>query len=455
MTEPAARAVSAVASGLDRLEAEIAELAAHLHAGMGRFLRLLGEFDRRDGWAGSGFRSFAHWVSWRCGVSPEAAREHVRVARALRGLPLLASAIERGTLSYSKVRALTRIATPDSEEMLLEWAEHATAAQLERVVRGVRLARSLADPRVRHKRRSLRWDYDEDGSLVIRARLVPEEGAVVLRALEAALADLDRDRGPAGAAGPAADVSAADVSAGTLDDDDPDAAPPWERRNADALCRMAERSLAGPAAEKPGADRALIVVHVDRDRLRSRSGERCELAGGPPLTPETVRRLACDASVIEIAHGGPGAPASIGRRSRVVPHRMRRALRSRDGGCRFPACPARRVDAHHIRHWAHGGETSLRNLVLLCRRHHRLVHEEGFGIERRGADDGLVFLRPDGREIVARASPVLPGGEGLVRAHRLRRLAIGPQTCASRWDGRHPDYGLAVEAVLTAGHLRE
>jgi len=149
-------------------------------------------------------------------------------------------------------------------------------------------------------------------------------------------------------------------------------APPT---NADALGRIAESYLArGPAALR-GADRQQVVVHIDADAIaRDRPG-RTELEGGPGIAPEMARRLACDASLSAIVERGRKTLA-IGRKTRAIPVAIDRALRERDGGCAFPGCNQRRyVDAHHIRHWAHGGQTALKNLDLLCRHHHRLVHE--------------------------------------------------------------------------------
>jgi hypothetical protein len=176
-------------AALERLGDEIAELAAHVHAATGRLLLRLAEFDRRAGWAAPGFLSCAHWLSWRTGVAPGAAREKVRVARALTNLPLLAASLQSGELSYAKVRAITRVATPDNESDLLELARTATAAQVERVVRAWRRVDRLeeaAEERSRHRSRSLTVHSDVDGMVIVRGRLDPEAGALLERALAAA-----------------------------------------------------------------------------------------------------------------------------------------------------------------------------------------------------------------------------------------------------------------------------
>src|SRR5213592_4384435 len=173
---------------LERLGDQIAEMSAHLDAATARLLDLIREFDDRGGW-GNGFRSCAHWLTWRIGLDQGAARERVRVARALGMLPLLAGALARGELSYSKVRALTRVATPETEERLLKVGRAGTAEHVARIVRGWRRVDRIAETREtirRHRRRALHVYQDEDGMVVIRGRLEPEAGAVLMKALEAA-----------------------------------------------------------------------------------------------------------------------------------------------------------------------------------------------------------------------------------------------------------------------------
>jgi len=163
---------------------EIAELAAHLDAATARLLELIREFDARGGW-GNGFRSCAEWLTWRIGLAPNAAREHVRVARALAVLPRLSRALARGELSYSKVRALTRVATPETEERLLSVGRGGTAAHVERIVRAWRAVDRKAEAREtaeRHRARALHVYQDEDGMVVVRGRLEPEAGAVLMQA---------------------------------------------------------------------------------------------------------------------------------------------------------------------------------------------------------------------------------------------------------------------------------
>jgi hypothetical protein len=183
-------------------------------------------------------------------------------------------------------------------------------------------------------------------------------------------------------------------------------------RRADALALLAESFLASGAVAQSGGDRQQIVVHVDAETLRNSEPGRCEIEHGPSVAAETARRLACESSVVTLLEDAAGEPLNVGRRTRSIPPAMRRALQARDRGCRFPGCTHQRyVDGHHVRHWAAGGETKLSNLVLLCRTHHRAVHEGGVRIEAR--DDGaLGFIVPGGRTVISQSPPSSIGRGG-------------------------------------------
>ncbi len=449
---------------LELLEREISELAAHIHAGMCRWLGLVAEFDRRGGWAAWGCKSCAQWVAWRCALAPPAAREHVRVARRLRELPLSRAAFERGELSYSQVRALSRVATAQLEPALLEIARYSTAAQLERTLRAYRgvVERELSPADITHGDRYLVLEHDDDGALLIRGRLPAEEGALVVAALDAARDSL-RAKPADGPSSQARGVSAeAEAPAGPL-------CEPATPSNAGALLLMAETLLASGPVERSGGDSYQVVVHVDaaalahRRRNASHPGAAepdgpagadeppegaCQLDDGRLLHPETARRLACDTSVVRILERD-GRPLSVGRRTRSVPPALRRALHSRDRCCRFPGCTQRRfLHAHHLEHWAHGGPTALSNLVQLCRFHHRLVHEGGYTLEHAHGGGELRFRRPDGQPI-----PAVPEAESVERgelpsSNHRRGLQIRPDTCASRWAGDRLDLALTVDALV-------
>ena len=414
-----------------RLGNAIAELAARIQAATYELLVLIYEFDEREGW-GEGFQSCAHWLNWRTGLAMGAAREKVRVARALAELPRLSAAMRRGALSYSKVRALTRIATPVSEERLLDFARCATAAHVERLVRAWRRVDRIdaavnEDERRQHANRHLDTWVDEDGMLVVRGRLSPEVGAVVQRALEAAADRLYHES-----------EDTTEVSA--------------SQRRADAFGLLAESALAGDLDRGSAGDRYQVVVHVDEDGLQDDAGtghSALEDADGCHVPAGTSRRIACDASRVVMRHGPDGTVLDVGRKTRTIPPAIRRALTARDHRCRFPGCSCRHCDAHHVRHWAAGGATKLENLLMLCRHHHRAVHEEGFTVELR--DDGDArFFWPDGRPLPE--APLPPRWAGAAVAPTNAHLAaagitIDGDTATPDWYGERLDLVLAIDVL--------
>ncbi len=563
----------------------IAELSARIQAATWELLSLIRQFDDRNGWAGC--TSCAEWLGWRTGLAPGAAREHVRVARALADLPNLSDAMRRGRVSYSKMRAVTRVATPETEDDLLNVALSGTAAHVEKIVRAWRRVDRLAEQaedRRRHETRSLRTWVDEDGMVVVRGRLSPEVGAVVRRALEAAC---DQARG-ADAPAAAADgdgLPGAEAGASSL-----------AQRQADALGVVAECALSGGLDRGTAGDRYQVVVHVDADALTetrdvpeapdvpaapdvpeapdvpagtsptaasgsaprhggrasegspaaasaSEPGGRCphasegapaaasgsqghgdlsgvpagtsataslvpvrrragqearavtarrapgpfvgqattrdrgapsrpcptpcpgsrpaastpavrgqtvlDEAGGIHISAETARRLACDAATVGMRHGPGGEIVAVGRRTRTISPALRRALTARARQCRFPGCRNVRVDAHHIRHWADGGATALDNLVLLCRRHHRAVHEEGFRVALNAAGD-MELVGPDGRPLPEAPAPPDWTGRPLapVRARLDREgVSIDPDTLTPDWRGERLDLDWVIHQL--------
>jgi uncharacterized protein DUF222/HNH endonuclease len=436
---------------LDQLEREITELAAHINAATCHWLLLVGELDRREGWREWGCRSCAHWLSWSCGIAMRTGRAQVRVARSLRELPQIRGCFGRGEISYSQVRALVRVATPEIEEHLLMYARHGTGAQLETVCRGYRglLAQELETTNEAHRLRYLHYSHEDDGSLVINARIPAEEGALVLTALEAAREQLR---------GEAQDAAEAE----TIDNSEGGPAGPSPARgtdedsgyssaggqpsvtNADALVLMAETVLES-GCERVGARGRELVVHVDADSLAHDADGACKVENGPALHPETARRLSCDAGVVRILERD-GRPLSVGRRTRSVPPALARALRGRDGGCRFPGCTGRRfVDAHHIEHWARGGKTELSNLLQLCRHHHRLVHEGGYRLAKEAT--GIVFRRPDGQVIPRAPRPRRGARSDLIAENRRAGLAIRADTCVPVTHGDRLDLEWTIANV--------
>ncbi len=477
----------------ERLGNRIAELAARIQAATYEPLVLIREFDAAGAW--SGFASCAVWLSWRTGLAPGAAREHVRVAQALERLPQLSDAMRRGQVSYSKVRAVTRVATPETEQALLDVALAGTAAHIERVVRAWRQADRAAErdeDRERQTGRALHTWVDDDGMVVVRGRLTPEAGSVFRRALEAAVAAdgrAPRRGAPAGRSERTRWTRRSAWSGAwasgrrTRWDGWPSARWPagwtgerratairwcctwtprrWRgmrRRTVRNTPRAARTRTAGtprrtPARQAPRSTQrpaAPTAGTFPRERIGRCAGRaagcpgphaarrQAVLAedGGIRVGKETARRIACDAATVTIRHGSDGGVLDVGRRTRTVSPALRRALAARDGQCQFPGCAALRCDAHHIRHWADGGETALSNLVLLCRRHHRAVHEEGF---RLSVDTGgaMTFLRPDGRPLPE--APAAPAWDGPALAPvdtRLAAAGIGIDAdTAPRWRG--------------------
>lgn len=420
------------------LEERIATLAGHIHAANYRLIAMLREFDDLGGW--SGWPSAAHWLSWRCGFSLGTSREKVRVAKALPGLPLIRAAFKRGELSFAQVRALTRIATPANEATVCRWATECTASQLERLVRLYRRHGENAAALSQHRERSFTHWQEEDGMVSFRVRLPAEQAAVVLKAIEAAKASLDgQDLGDV-----SAETRRARIEEPPDHPDEDVSAETRRARRADAFVRVAEAYLEPDL--RPRATAEKYQVHVHLDTRRDTDGPVID-PDSPALAEETIRRLGCEAGLVPVLHDGEEI-LSVGRKTRAVPPAIRRALRLRDRGCRFPGCTHHRhVDAHHVRHWADGGETKLSNLVELCGRHHRLLHEGGYGL--RFTDDGaLVFTRPDGARIPDVPRPLALTGhplELLQKEHR--RLGVSAETHRCHWDGVRPDYGLAIQVL--------
>ncbi|HEY8265641.1 MAG TPA: DUF222 domain-containing protein [Steroidobacteraceae bacterium] len=413
------------------LVAEITTLAGHLNAANARFLALIAELDRRRGWAEWGVKSCAHWLNWKCGIDLGAAREKVRVAHALERLPRVAATMAEGRISYAKARAMTRIADATNEDYLLNIALCGTASHVEDLVRGYRRAldaQELGREAIQQRDQSLWYQTEPDGLLVIRGRLPAEIGALFVKALQAAEDSLPIPK---------------NVSAETSSDE----LQRTRKRRVEALATLAESFLATGPRDLSGSDRQQIVVHVDAETLRQGHAGRCELEHGPSIAAETARRLSCDASVVRVLEEEKGEPLDVGRKTRTIPPAIRRALNARDKGCRFPGCSFKRyIDGHHVKHWVHGGETKLSNLVTLCRFHHRLVHEGQVAVET--LDDGAFrFVRPDGATFES-PLPQLVDWAALVCAHDASSLRISPASAVTHWTGEAFDLDLAINSLM-------
>lgn len=435
----------------EQLEDALRRLAAQLAAGECDFLSLLAEFDRRDGWGGWGMRSAAHWLSLHCGMRLGAARERVRVAHALSQLPLIRAAFSAGRLSYCKVRALTRVATPVTEPELVEVALAATGAQLERVVRHWRTTLVAEMSASSQLRRGLRRREEIDGSVVYTLRVAPEDAAAIDVAIDAARRVVLDDSGRP------VETPEETTLAEHLTGD-----PPIVRAGADAFVVLAESFLAAGSA---GRAQVEVVVHADvsalpdtepdtarpsespvadhgvslaqRAAVRRPPGARTD--SGAPLAPATVMRLLCGAST-RVMISAKGNPLHLGRSVRHASHLQRRALRVRDGCCRFPGCTqTRRLIPHHVWWWSRRGPTDLDNLVLICPAHHRAVHEVGYTIEALG-QGRFAFYRPGGMRLPEAGPPVDIGSSA-----PLAEPALDPHTIT--WAGERLDVDMLVQAL--------
>ncbi len=436
------------------IERELLELVAHIDAATHRLLTLIREYDESGEWRTWGVASCAHWLAWKCGMTTATARERLRVARALGGLPKIDEALSKGLLSYSKVRAMTRVATPENEEKLLYTAKAATAAQLERTCRSLRKGQKgpSAEPGAE------RWVVRKSGNgdlVRIEAQLHPDEAALLMEAIDAirngsesgARSAAAVEDVPAEAQGAGVSLEgAADVSA------ERSAALPRPSR-ADALVRLADFALGAPVAElepkRTGADRTTVFVHLSDNDL---AGARvAELEDGTRLPPETFRRIACDAGLVGVRTDDDGHPLDVGRKTRSIPPAIRRALNVRDRTCRFPGCDHQRwLDAHHIDHWLHGGETKLDNLILICPTHHRLLHEGGFTLAL-GEERRVLFRDPNGRAVALLPPRPLVAGQAVAQlraANENAGVQIDSRTCESEWRGERPDYDYIVARLM-------
>jgi hypothetical protein len=379
-------------SAADRAHAEVC-------GAQRRLFTLILEIDRAGLWERDGAHDMAHWLRMRYGISDWKARRWIDAAHALESLPLTSQAFSSGRLGVDKVVELTRFATPDTEQDFIPWAERVASGTIRQ--RGNELARrSWDEVRDLEADRSFDWWLDPDGlQLQFEGRLPAAEGRVVVHAVERMLRRLPRT---ADEHGPTpeqrrADALVAVCSAAVADDPDPDRATVVVHVPVEVL--MGEASMSGT----PGNPDSLVRRRDDRDH--SESG--CALDGGGVVSAETARRLACDARIEAVLVGPNGWVKGLGRSSREPSPQMVRALRRRDGGCRFPGCGTRAfTKAHHVRWWSAHGRTDVDNLVLLCSFHHKLVHELGWSLTLR-PDNTVRFYRPDGRRY--RAGPGPPG----------------------------------------------
>ncbi|MDJ0395778.1 DUF222 domain-containing protein [Rhodococcus sp. G-MC3] len=401
---------------IEELESEICALSGQIAAATARYLLLLADFDQRRGWAGWQLHSCSHWLSWKAGVSLHTAREHVRVARALVSLPLIAEAFAHGRVSYSKVRAITRVADQKNEQTLLRLALEAPAAHIDRLCRGLLAARRpTKNNDLDEERYGGRWRWDEDdGSLVINARLRPEDGARFLAALTRA--EYERTR-----TDPELDV---------------DAAAPAPRNIVPALTAIAQMVCAG--LESPVASPAAeVIVHVDPATTHA------HLDDGPGLDAESLAEVLCDATMRTVNHGALGKTISWSTTARTPSRLQLRALLMRDRCCVVPGCGrVRFLNAHHVHYHSRGGETDLENVVMMCSEHHRALHDGYFTITARG-DQQFAFRHSDGREVL-----YAPAASGDSEEFDDRYKLIESDAIVPDWQGEGLDLSFATDVLI-------
>jgi hypothetical protein len=371
---------------LDTLADEIAHLSLRIDLAKHSLLTHLRKFDSHEGWGGMGFLSTAHWLAWRIGIGPSAAREHVRVARALGELQLVDAAFAAGDLSYAKVRAITRAATPTTEQDFIDIAKHATASQIEKLTAAYRRTRVDPSEPNRDVRRFVRRADTPCGMVRIEMQLPPEQANVVWEAMSAAL-DAGRREGK-------------DVSAETSPEAEPDVSAETPREPIDPIVLQTERAdamVSVAQAYLQHQPRTLgsgyeLVIMTTKDQLERGPGDVGGfLRDGTPVPLHIARMLACDCTRVDVDMSEAGEILDVGRARRTIPSAIGRALWLRDGGCRVPGCGRKHhLHGHHIEAWADGGETSKSNLVLLCPSHHTLVHEGQLFVE---VHDGRIEFR--------------------------------------------------------------
>ena len=440
------------------LNAQLGLLCTHMYAAEYQFLRCVRAWENVASLHVYGVKSTAHWLNARCGIAMGAAREKVRVARALPDLPKISEYFARGQISYSKVRAISRVASAENEAFLLSVALRGTASHLERLTAAYRKLERIHDPerllKLRQERK-LDWYWDDDGMLDIHGKLSPEDGALFIKCIESMRDFMYREEGAADSEDLHENVH------GVVQKDIQTAAP---ARRVDALLRIMESGCQGEPQALSGPERVQVVLHVPVPNEELSEPEDAvpeglsirqlsHLEPGCVVAADTARRLCCDAARVLMVENGKGEPLSVGRLQRTVPWHIRKALMHRDGGCTFPGCTEQRyVDAHHILHWADGGETSLENCTMLCRHHHRLVHEESFGCERAASGE-LLFTDPGGSVLSAsfRLDPTTY--TSIVDLHRRQKLGISAETAlaSTEW-GHGMDMRMLMDRMISVSH---
>lgn len=430
----------------ERLEHEVAQHTAAIASATCRWLLMIAELDRREAWATWECRSMVHWLGWKCGIDRRTGRDHVRVGRALAALPHVTEAFAAGAITYSKVRALTRVATPATEADLLDIARNASASQLDRIFAAYARVREASTGAT--VERALQVRHHADGTVTITARRCPADtAAAVLAAVDAAMSDVPADLGDTYAA---RQVDALHLVA--LAFVAPDA---HTGRRVDANLDIRSTDFAGAApGPTTGADTTTADTTTDVTPNETPNETAHETpsdtpnevhAGGPaaprapspprtiealldglPIDVELAQELLCDASVFVAVTDADGTVRFV-KRAKAIPTAARRKAETRDERhCRWPGCTNRRwLDVHHITWRSRHGDHATQNLVLLCPFHHRAVHRRGWKIVG-DANGALTFAGPDGRVLPERAPQLPCPSPGIVDTDAADGRALEP-----------------------------
>lgn len=441
MFEPASSSVRDRHARRKQLEERMAALQADINAANARLASLVEEHSRYEDWrVHEGIRSESSFLSWRLGLTPTTANSVVAVSEGLRTYPRIAAAFRAGRLSLDQVRAVVQVVTPEDESELPRLALGMSGSQLASFCAYYR--RILRLENGRHRARFLRSSYTADAMWRISGLLPAEEGAVVDQAITAVIARLraetdsaqqpvtdEPDQPPpdqpeVDRPDPAGSPEPADTDALEAAED------PFAAERADALIRLASSFLQGDRDEGQPEDRYQVVIHADLAALAAGEGD-ARIEGGGEIPVQAAARIACESSIVGLVERN-GKALSVGRKTRRVGRGLRRALEARDRRCCFPGCHRRgRLQAHHIKYWTDGGETSPDNLLMLCRSHHIATHEGDLTVERTLA--GFLFRRADGS--VIRRATLRAAGPGIGHDNRARGIDVTPETCAPEWGG--------------------
>ena len=427
----------------DELESTLVRGTAEQSAHLAAWLTALAEFDRRELWQSAGFHTCAAWLTARCGSSSRSARDHVQVAQRLESLPATRAAFAEGRVSFSKVRALCRVAEPESEEFLLGLAMDLTASQLERHLRSYESSQrgwTNEDELRRRARTGVTTWFDADGMRHDEIVSPPEDGLLIGRIIEFGMEQRYKEQ-------------RASDKAARAEGRDPEVRPtlPASERRYEGLLWVLRRGLINAERDPspvPLDDPFLIVFHVREGAAFVEDSGDVNLGNGLSVSPAVLQRLCCTSMIQAMLMGDDGRrPLDLGRSKRLADDKQKLALSALFDGCEFPGCevPIRWCQFHHLEHWGRDlGKSDLSNFRPLCRRHHSLAHEGGWELVLGHRGD-LVAISPNGRRF---DSSQMLTDEAVSREAMIASLAdLGfdfddpdrASTIAGRWGGERID----------------